>query len=491
MSNDLSTVISMLKDISIRMSNVEKKIGISSGTTSSSSSSSTSAASTGGLVGKYDEWMESAMKPIDEAAVALRDNGFKSAKKCANFIRKAAKGVRVIVEASVACKEPSAEEFQKLMNDNVWSVAKKGKMVRTKKLGRNYEKALAETMDVFNWPAQSGEIGPAEFLSSSEGSVEYHGNRCRVEYKKTEHGAEHMKFCNGVRDLIRSLKTFVLVNGMKKQFKWSGSASLSDFAPSAAPEKKKKEDAKPAAVTKTTNETAGKGESAANEAMDMGALFAELNKGGAITKGMKHVSNDMKVYKNKKLRKTGPVKVKKKAAPKKKAAAKKKIGPPSCKFVRAQRMWYVENQPADSKTEVEFKKFTEAAYLYKCQKGSVVTLKGKGKNCQLVNCEGTTVIFENLVAGVEVTNCKNLKLICSGTCNMFRFDKTDGIKTFLTDAENIKHVTFSCTKCSELNVEFPDPKDPKNETINKPIPSLFEHKIVGDKIHSEVSHLYG
>ena len=123
------------------------------------------------------------MKPIDEAATGLKENGFKSAKKCANFIRKAAKGVRVIVEAGTKCKEPTPAEFQKLMQDNVWDVAAKGKCVRTKKLGRNYEKALAEMMDVFSWPTQSGEIGPCAYVSSGEGSVEYHGNRCRVEYK--------------------------------------------------------------------------------------------------------------------------------------------------------------------------------------------------------------------------------------------------------------------------------------------------------------------
>ena len=133
--SDLSTVISMLKDISARLSNVEAKVG--GGAVSASSTSAPSAPKAGGILGAYDEWLESSMKPIDEAAVGLKENGFKSAKKCANFIRKAAKGVRVIVEAGTKCKEPTPAEFQKLMQDNVWDVAAKGKRVRTKKLGRN------------------------------------------------------------------------------------------------------------------------------------------------------------------------------------------------------------------------------------------------------------------------------------------------------------------------------------------------------------------
>ena len=199
-------------------------------------------------------------------------------------------------------------------------------------------------------------------------------------------------------------------------------------------------------------------------------------------------------YKNKKLRKAGGVKtsdIKKKKPLKKKAPAKKKLPPPKCEYVRMQRMWYVENQLDGSKSEVEFKKFTESAYLYKCQKGSTVTLKGKGKNVSLVNCEGVTVVFDDLVAGVELTNCKKCRIIAKGQCQMFRFDKSDSITTFLMDPKNVAEAVFSCTMCGELNVDYPDPKDPENETITKAIPTVFEHKVVGNKIHSEVSHLYG
>ena len=105
-----------------------------------------------------------------------------------------------------------------------------------------------------------------------------------------------MQYCNGVRDMIRSLKKFILINGMKQKFKWNSSGvALSAFAPSAAPaaakEEPKKEEPKKEEPKKEEPKAAP-----ANDAMDMGALFAELNKGGAITKGMKKVTDDMKVY---------------------------------------------------------------------------------------------------------------------------------------------------------------------------------------------------
>ena len=47
----------------------------------------------------------------------------------------------------------------------------------------------------------------------------------------------------------------------------------------------------------------------------------------------------------------------------------------------------------------------------------------------------------------------------------------------ISDKDVAKDVQFSYTMCGELNVDFPDPKDPDNETITKAIPTVFEHKV--------------
>lgn len=499
--SDLSTVINMLKDMSVRLSRVEQKIGSGGGASvgGASASASSSTPAVGGLLGDYDAWMNSSMKPIEDAAVKLREAGFKSAKKCSNFIKKGAKGVRVVLEASLKCKAPSGEAFSKLMTDNVWSVTKEGKRVRTRKLGANYEKALSEMMDLFNWPTQEGEVGPCAFAHSTLGSVEFYQNRARVQYKGTKHKDLHMQYLNGVRDMIASLKKFILIAGFKNKFKWQGSGDVASFSSAggaaAAPTPAPAPAAKKAEPKKATPNKKPEASKPAAGVMDMGALFADLNKGGAITKGMRKVTDDMKVYKNKKLRKKGTVpdgSAKKKKASTKKST-KKKLPPAKCEYTRGQKMWYVENQLSDSTTKVDFADFTQSAYLYRCQKGSHVEINGKGKNVQIVSCDGVTVVFDTLVAGIEVTNSKNLRLISRKTCKMFRFDKVDGAKTFLTQKEGVADVIFSCTQCSDLNVDFPDPSSSAkpDDTITKPIPSLFEHTIRKGEVHSEVSHLYG
>lgn len=489
---DMQKVISLLEDMSTRLGRVEAKVGTGSSSSSAAAAAPAAGGSSNPILAAYDEWLATSMAPIDEAALGLKENKFRSAKKCANFIRKAAMGVRVVLEAGTKCKEPTPAEFGELMKTHVWAVQKLGKDVRTKKLGRNYEKQLGEIMDVFNWPTQAGEMGPVEFLNSEIGSVEYHSNRCRVEYKPTKHKDLHMAYCAGVKALIENLKKFVLCNGMKKKFKWnSNGVDLSYYAPSDAPAKAApaKAATKEAAPAKAAPAKAKKKKEVAPE-MDMQAMFAELSKGCAVTKNMKHVSDNMKVYKNAKLRKSGPVTMKKKA-PKKAGKAKKKKGPAKCEYTRMQRMWYVENQVDDSVSEVTFEKKNQGGYVYRCDKGTV-TFKGKGKNIQIVNCDGTKLIFDDVLAGIEVTNSKNIKIVCLGRCQMFRFDASDGVNVYLDKADNLADVTFSTTKCSEMNVEFPDP-DAKEagDTIQKPIPSVYEHSIKGAKIVSEVSHLYG
>jgi len=494
--SEMQTVIDMLKDMSTRLARVETKVGTTAAAPAAAAAAPAAAAASGvhPRLAAYDAWLEEAMKPIDEATAGLKEAGFKSAKKCGNFARKGAMALRKLIEAGTVCCEPDAIEFQTFVNELTKDVKKKGKGVRCKKLSRNYEKQTSEMMDVLNWPYQSkvgtGQ-GPHAYLKAAIGSVEFYSNKCRVEYKKEESGKFHMQYCAGLKDYIISLAKFVLVNQMKEKFQWKyDGIPLKDFSGGAAAPAKKA--AAPAAPAPPAPAAAPKKKHKKKAAApcDMGALFASLQKGGNITKGMKHVSNDMKVYKNKKLRKSGGIQVTK---PKPKAKKAKKALPPAkfewAKFLRA---WAIENQPDGATVTCNFKSTREPSNLYRCQKARIV-FTGKGKSISIINCENTTIIVESLLCGLEVTNSKNLKIIVTGQVSMFRFDKSDGLKIYLGDKECMKTAKFATSKCSDMNVEFPDcnPGAAADDTITKPIPEAYEHHIVDMKIKSEVSHLYG
>merc|ERR1712176_243567 len=100
-----------------------------------------------------------------------------------------------------------------------------------------------------------------------------------------------------------------------------------------------------------------------------------------------------------------------------------------------------------------------------------VEIKGKFKSLSVVNCNKTSVSFDDLISMVEVNNCKSVKMQALGQCPSFCIDKTDGCQVWLS-AKSLD-CGFTCAKISEVNVSWPDPgsADPENpdaiDTVRK------------------------
>jgi adenylyl cyclase-associated protein len=93
---------------------------------------------------------------------------------------------------------------------------------------------------------------------------------------------------------------------------------------------------------------------AAKPAGGPGALFAELNKGGSITSGLKTVTKDMQTWRAEyKAGAAAPAAPAAAAAAAPSSTAGKRVaetvkGPPKLEFNGAQHKWVVENQTADA-----------------------------------------------------------------------------------------------------------------------------------------------
>ena len=212
----------------------------------------------------------------------------------------------------------------------------KGK--NTKKYGDHY-KAMYEAIMAISWVTMAPPMGlPKQHVEQQAQAVDFNLNRVLKNDKSDEVKAWNLK----MKAMSKKLSEFV-----KEYFKSSGltwnpkggalseakesAASTSGGAPAtgaAAAAEEKKEESKP----KKSKKKGGGG--------GMAGVFGELNKGLAVTKGMKKVTKDMKT-KNRKDR-VGKVTVKK-AAPKKK---RKKFGDPQTKFMGGR--WMVENYEAEA-----------------------------------------------------------------------------------------------------------------------------------------------
>ena len=108
-----------------------------------------------------------------------------------------------------------------------------------------------------------------------------------------------------------------------------------------------------AAAATTTGAAPAATPSPAAAAKPAGALFAELNKGGAITSGLKTVTKDMQTWRAEyKAGVAAPAAPAAPAAAPSSTAGKRVAetvkGPPKLEFNGAQHKWVVENQTADA-----------------------------------------------------------------------------------------------------------------------------------------------
>ncbi|KAJ8321617.1 hypothetical protein KUTeg_000088 [Tegillarca granosa] len=122
--------------------------------------------------------------------------------------------------------------------------------------------------------------------------------------------------------------------------------------------------------------TAG-GDSSQDDARN--ALFAALNQGTDITKGLKKVTDDMKTHKNPGLRQ-GPAPFKPtqppKPAPKPAAKVEPKVvkKPPVCEL--QDKKWIVEYQEGNNNIVIDDTNMKQTVYVYQC-KNSAIMVKGK------------------------------------------------------------------------------------------------------------------
>lgn len=104
-------------------------------------------------------------------------------------------------------------------------------------------------------------------------------------------------------------------------------------------------------------------------------------------------------------------------------------------------------------------------------------------------CHNVTIIVESVLSGIEVVNCKKMKIQVKQSLPSVAIDKTDGIIVGL--AWTARDAQIVTSKSSEMNVTFPVSEAEDAEWVEMPIPEQFVTKITAaNKLHSHVSELY-
>ena len=135
------------------------------------------------------------------------------------------------------------------------------------------------------------------------------------------------------------------------------------------------------------------------------ALFASINQGTDITRGLKKVNSDQMTHKNVSLRQTSTVpgsSVNSSIGTNKLAS---KLTP---KFELEGKKWLVENHQDNSQLAISETNMSQSINVFNCS-DSLLMVKGKVNSITVNNCKKFSLVFDNIVSVVEFINSQRIK----------------------------------------------------------------------------------
>ena len=163
----------------------------------------------------------------------------------------------------------------------------------------------------------------------------------------------------------------------------------------------------------------------------MAALFADLNRGTAVTSGLRKVTDDMKT-KNRAPEERSAVVPAAAAAPPAasrpaaKPAPAQAANPPRLELVQGQK-WTVEHQVGVPDLVIAETEPKQTVYVYGCR-DSTIQVRGKVNAISLDRCTKVGLLFESVVSSVELVNCASVAVQCTGTAPTLAIDACDGVQ---------------------------------------------------------------
>ncbi|KAK9691082.1 hypothetical protein RND81_09G174800 [Saponaria officinalis] len=309
----------------------------------------------------------------------------------------------------------------------------------------NHQKSVADSLSALAWIAYTGkDCGmsmPIAHVEESWQMAEFYNNKVLIEFKnKDPNHAEWAKamkevYLPGLRDYVKTYYPLGPVWGTTGKATVSAAPKAAGPAPPPAP---------PASIFSSDSPKP----SSSQPKKGMSAVFNELSSGGALTSGLRKVTDDMKT-KNRTDR-SGVVPVAEKDQPVR-SPAFSKTGPPKLELQMG-RKWAVENQIGKKDLVIEDCDSKQSVYVFGC-KDSVLQIKGKVNNITIDKCTKMGILFKDVVAACEIVNCNSVEVQCQGSAPTISVDNTAGCQLYLS--KDSLETSITTAKSSEINVMVP------------------------------------
>ncbi|KAF9792880.1 adenylate cyclase associated N terminal-domain-containing protein [Thelephora terrestris] len=411
----------------------------------------------------YDEAiLEGKLKPFIELTNSF---GSDALKEQVSLLEPLFGAIRQVVHTAGSCIQPPSDEFLKLLGPvqsgyEAVSLVKE-KNSRDREWSLHYS-VIATGASCVSWITDSK---PGPFVQGIKEETEFYGNRLIKDYKEKD--AKHLEWTRAFTGLLQGLKEYIAeyhTTGLS----WNPKGiSLSEYkaipatdgAPPPPPPP-------PPAPGPAPVQASGSG--------GVAAVFAELNRGADVTKGLRKVEKSEMTHKNPALRETStvpsntsPPLSKKPTKPAKPQSLSTKK---PAKFALEGNKWVIEYQENEPGLMVENAEISQVITLYGC-KNTTVVIKGKVNGVTIVNCIKTSVLVDSVISSVSVTASPSFVIQITGSAPTIQLDSTDSGQIYLS--KNCLGVEIITAKCSAINVSLPVEGEEEGVFEEKPIPEML------------------
>ncbi|VDB95717.1 unnamed protein product [Peniophora sp. CBMAI 1063] len=409
----------------------------------------------------------------------------------AKVVEKLYTGLGGLIRTAALCKKPTeqnafAELLQALQTDINAISAIKEKNFKERTFA-NHLTFVAEGASAVGWVAIEGKPGP--YVGEVRDASQFYGNRIIKEFKEKE--PKHVEWVRLYLDILESMRKYIMAHhttglvwnpkGMSvADFKASSSASAAPAGGAPPPPPPPPPPTAPAAPPPPA--------SGASPAGGIGAVFADLNKGSDVTKGLRKVDKSEMTHKNPALRASSTVPAAS-PPPSSTAAKPKKPVKPSAlhakkppKFALEGNKWLVENQEGETLT-IEETERSQVVNLYACTKTTVI-IKGKINAITLFSCKSCSLLVDSVVSSISVTSSPGFAVQVTGSAPTFQLDSTDGGTIFLSKDSLATEITTA--KCSNINVNLPVEGEEEGVFEEAPMPEMMLTKVVNGKLVTSI-----
>ncbi|XP_005797413.1 adenylyl cyclase-associated protein 2 [Xiphophorus maculatus] len=404
--------------------------------------------------------------------------------KHAEMVNEALQTQRTFLQMASTHQEPAQMELQDLLkpiSDHIQEIQNFRERNRGSSLF-NHLSAVSESIPALGWVAVSQK--PGQYVKEMNDAATFYTNRVLKDYKETDR--RHVDWVHAYLSIWTEMQSFIKQHHTTGLV-WSKSGPIAPVSlldsspPSSAPCPPPPPPPPPGPPPVFTDEDSKP--QTGSESPQASALFAQLNQGMDITKGLKHVSDEQKTHKNPNLRsQASPIKTKDpqhENAPK--AAAQKRL--PLLELEG--KKWRVENFEQKHDLVIEETELKQVVYVFGCN-NSTLQVKGKINSIIVDNCKKLGLVFENAVGIVEIINSRSIQLQVLGVVPTISINKTEGCQVYLSKAA--LNCNIVSAKSSEMNILIPAGDDDYREF---PVPEQFKTVWDGSKLVTEPTEIAG